>query len=69
MTGCLYGKDNRSEAVMKSSSKECWICNNVSICLAKSCIFYRPGLENEVSKFGWNEKAVPFGGRVITCSL
>ena len=58
-----------SEAVMKSSSKECGICNNASICLAKSCILYGPGLENKVSKFSWNDKAVPFVGRVMTCSL
>ena len=69
LTGCLYGKDNRSDAVTKSNSDECGICNRASICLAKSCILYGPGLEKEVNKFGWNENAICFEGRVITCSL
>ena len=35
------------------------------MCLAKSCMLYGPSLSKEVNKFGWNEKAVPFEGRVI----
>ena len=55
--------------LQKFSSKECGICNNVSMCLAKRCMLYGPGMSKEVNIFGWNEKAVPFEGRVITCSL
>ena len=69
MTWCLYGNDKRSEAVMKSSSEECRTCNNAFMCLAKSGMLYGPGLSKEVSKFGSNNTAVPFEGRVITCSL
>ena len=69
LTRCLYGNDKRSKAVIKSSSEECGTCNNASMCLAKSCMLYGPGLSKEVNKFGLNEKAVPFEGRVMTCSL
>ena len=58
-----------SEAVMKSNSDECGTCNNVSMYLVKGCMLYGPGVSKEVNKFGWNENAVPFEGRVMTCSL